>query len=79
MIKKNCKKPHYIPIYLFIFILDIYNNLILYEVSDQPSVSAFQFHIKMISFWLNTKSKVQKIIHFSISCSQSHKIESSKV
>ena len=48
----------------------------LYEVSGQPSVSAFQFHVKTTLFWLNTKLKVQNIIHFSIS--HSLKIKSSK-
>ena len=62
-------------LYIYIYI----NNLKLYEVSGQFSVSAFQFHVKKTSFWLNTKLKVQNIIHFSISHFHCHKIESSKV
>ena len=48
------------PIYIYLFyIIYIYiNNLILYEVSDQSNISTFQFHVKTIMFWLNTKSKV---------------------
>ena len=61
--------PHYTHIYLliylfyikkyFIYIYIYINNLKLYEVSGQFSVSAFQFHVKKTSFWLNTKLKVQ--------------------
>ena len=41
------------------FILNIYiNNLIIYEISDQPSISKFQLHVKTISLRLDTKSKV---------------------
>ena len=43
----------------------------IHIVSGQLSVSAFQFHDKMALFWINIKSKVQNLIHFSISHSHS--------
>ena len=56
IIRKSLKTA---PIYIYFNIIYI-NNLILYEVSDQPNISTFQFRVKTILFWLNTKSKVQK-------------------
>ena len=64
------------PIHIYLFYIIYINNLILYEVSGQPNVTAFQFHVKNDFVWLNTKSKVQNLIHFSIS--HFHKINSSK-
>ena len=78
--KKTAPALHpYLFIYFILKNIIYINNLKLYEVSGQFSVSAFQFHVKKTSFWLNTKIKVQNIIHFSISHFHCHKIKSSKV
>ena len=49
------------PIYIYLFYIKYINNLIIYELSGQPSISAFQFHVKTTSFWLKYKIKSLKV------------------
>ena len=62
------------PIYIYLFYIKYINNLIIYEVSGQPSISAFQFHVKTTSFWLKYKIKSSKhhsLLHLTLTLTKS--------
>ena len=71
---KKTAQNHTAPIYIYLFYIKYINNLIIYEVSGQPSISAFQFHVKATSFWLKYKIKSSKhhsLLHLTLTLTKS--------
>ena len=62
--------------YICIYSIKYINNLILYQVSGQLSVSAFQFHVKnnfvLVKYKIKS-SKPHSLLHLSLSQNQKFK------